>query len=172
MPSNMRSELMPGRGTTGTKSCPSLCGRCVKCGFRLSLFSGKVYGRGTGRLAKGCKHQSLAGGQIRLLKLFRRSPLAYVTRELVHVFLDSEDLPTYEAISYHWGEDSPRSRRAIIVNNQILMVAQSAFRALHDCTSAWRTRLLWIDSVCINQGDDIERSRQVAMMRDIYSKAS
>jgi Heterokaryon incompatibility protein (HET) len=32
-------------------------------------------------------------------------------------------------------------------------------------------RLLWVDAICINQGDIIERSRQVRIMRDIYANA-
>ncbi|KAK2480511.1 hypothetical protein H9L39_06150 [Fusarium oxysporum f. sp. albedinis] len=32
-------------------------------------------------------------------------------------------------------------------------------------------RRLWVDAVCINQSDNNERSRQVALMKGIYSKA-
>ncbi|KIN00142.1 hypothetical protein OIDMADRAFT_124894, partial [Oidiodendron maius Zn] len=28
---------------------------------------------------------------------------------------------------------------------------------------------LWIYAICINQGDDVERSHQVLLMRDIYA---
>ena len=35
-----------------------------------------------------------------------------------------------------------------------------------------RTRTLWIDAVCINQADIVERSQQVAQMKDIYSNGA
>ncbi|KAI3318239.1 heterokaryon incompatibility protein-domain-containing protein [Xylariaceae sp. AK1471] len=34
-----------------------------------------------------------------------------------------------------------------------------------------RTRILWVDSICINQADTAEKSQQVAIMADIYSMA-
>ncbi|KAK3986211.1 heterokaryon incompatibility, partial [Cladorrhinum sp. PSN332] len=34
-----------------------------------------------------------------------------------------------------------------------------------------RGELLWIDTVCIDQGNTKERNHQVSMMRDIYSIA-
>ena len=30
---------------------------------------------------------------------------------------------------------------------------------------------IWVDAICINQNDDVEKSWQVAMMWDIYQKA-
>ncbi|KAI5357970.1 putative heterokaryon incompatibility [Septoria linicola] len=35
-----------------------------------------------------------------------------------------------------------------------------------------KTRLLWVDAVCINQSDDTEKSKQVQRMRAIYSQAA
>ncbi len=31
---------------------------------------------------------------------------------------------------------------------------------------------IWVDAICINQDDPVEKSQQIAMMRDIYAKAS
>lgn len=44
--------------------------------------------------------------------------------------------------------------------------------ALRHIRLANEPRLLWIDALCINQTDDEEKSRQVAMMGSIYSLAS
>jgi len=30
---------------------------------------------------------------------------------------------------------------------------------------------MWIDAICINQGDDEEKSKQVTRMRDVYKLA-
>lgn len=35
-----------------------------------------------------------------------------------------------------------------------------------------RRRVLWVDALCINQSDEQERSHQIALMADIYRKAS
>jgi hypothetical protein len=39
---------------------------------------------------------------------------------------------------------------------------------LRKTDSTW---VLWIDAICINQEDDKERGHQVAIMRDVYSRA-
>ncbi|KAH5296191.1 hypothetical protein HBI12_214200 [Parastagonospora nodorum] len=62
---------------------------------------------------------------------------------------------------------------AVLINGEALPVAENLANALeylrmlqgpHDLR-------IWIDQICIDQGDVIERGRQVAMMRLIYSKA-
>jgi hypothetical protein len=53
----------------------------------------------------------------------------------------------YDALSYEWGAPEPKLRH----------------RA--------RKRILWIDAICIDQEDEKDKSHQVAMMADIYSKA-
>ncbi|KAF2830838.1 HET-domain-containing protein, partial [Ophiobolus disseminans] len=35
----------------------------------------------------------------------------------------------------------------------------------------FKTSRLWIDAICINQSDLLERNHQVAQMRDVYTKA-
>jgi hypothetical protein len=73
----------------------------------------------------------------------------------------------YETISYVWGD--PSKRVSIIIDGEILSVPASAERAIR----RMRTdidRVLWIDAVCINQEDLIERKQQVSLMGDVYQK--
>ncbi|RYP79954.1 hypothetical protein DL770_006429 [Monosporascus sp. CRB-9-2] len=46
--------------------------------------------------------------------------------------------------------------------------ASAAKRHLQREADAW---VLWVDAICINQGDIEERNEQVSMMRDIYSSS-
>ena len=39
-------------------------------------------------------------------------------------------------------------------------------------SSLCRPRPIWIDAVCINQNDDLEKSGQIPLMGEIYSKAA
>ncbi|KAK6836777.1 heterokaryon incompatibility protein [Apiospora arundinis] len=83
--------------------------------------------------------------------------------------------PPFAAVSYRWtvGDTVP-----ILLNNRKFMVSRSIFQLLVSRASQSRaqdepdTQFLWIDSICINQNDNQERSWQVAMMKDIYRSAS
>ena len=72
----------------------------------------------------------------------------------------------FETISYVWGDQSVRD--SITVNGQLLDIPASAASALRRMRFRHGERSLWIDSVCINQGDLLERGQQVSMMSEIY----
>ena len=89
------------------------------------------------------------------------------------ISLLNEPQPLYYAISYCWGKDPPLQR--IVLNGDEAWVPESAVKALQTvCHPVYGKRDLpvWIDAICINQADDAEKSLQVAMMAEIYSKAS
>ncbi|KAH0541689.1 hypothetical protein FGG08_003852 [Glutinoglossum americanum] len=106
--------------------------------------------------------------EVRLLKLMRRKPFTEVRCELTHVILDAA--PPFEAISYTWGRSKPRFR--IHVNGSQLKITPEAHEILLCRQSFLGTKLLWIDAVCIDQGNLNERGRQVRIMRDIFERAS
>ncbi|KAF2874995.1 heterokaryon incompatibility protein-domain-containing protein [Massariosphaeria phaeospora] len=93
--------------------------------------------------------------------------------------------PEYETVSYCWGDGKDQ--------NEIFIDALSESSATHSSNNAtslpllvpnsltpflYRTRArgidrtLWIDSICINQSDDLEKNQQVARMRSIYIRAT
>ncbi|RYP36060.1 hypothetical protein DL767_003532 [Monosporascus sp. MG133] len=76
----------------------------------------------------------------------------------------------YEAISYAWG-DYPEFNRALFLENQVLKITGNLYAALMAYSYPDRTRVLWADAVCINQADTVEKTQQVAIMADVYSKA-
>ena len=77
----------------------------------------------------------------------------------------------YEAISYAWGE-FPMFNQVINLDGKILKITDNLFAALMAYCRPDRTRVLWVDAICINQEDTQEKSRQVALMAEIYSRAS
>lgn len=76
----------------------------------------------------------------------------------------------YEALSYTWDDQIPN--RDIICNEKSLCVTENVFQALLRLRSnKARKRTLWIDAICINQEDKLEKTSQVLMMGDIYAHA-
>lgn len=83
-----------------------------------------------------------------------------------HVSLSTEPKPVYETVSYCWGD--PDLAKAILVDGRTLRVPYSAFEILTRLILPDRPRSLWIDAVCIDQGNEEERNQQVSQMRYIY----
>lgn len=77
--------------------------------------------------------------------------------------------PAYLAISYTWG--NPRDLRNIRVNGATMTVRQNCYEALSQVLLHEGSTYIWIDSICINQSDDDEKTHQVRMMGSIYAGA-
>lgn len=76
----------------------------------------------------------------------------------------------FVALSYAWGDAS--EKRLILVDDSPVRVTANLYGAITALRYPNRNRVLWIDAVCINQGDDTEKSWQVGLMKDIYQQAS
>ncbi|KAF9695608.1 hypothetical protein EKO04_006617 [Ascochyta lentis] len=78
--------------------------------------------------------------------------------------------PNYDALSYYWCKE--KSPRKAAVNGKSMTIGLFLDCALrHLRNKANQTRLLWVDALCINQGDVGERNHQVQLMGNIYSSA-
>ncbi|MCJ1264737.1 hypothetical protein MMC22_004612 [Lobaria immixta] len=109
--------------------------------------------------------------QIRVLELSRGSLSANVEARLTIVDLDREpDETHYEALSYSWGGHL-MLRRLINLNGHSYLVADTVFNALRELRLPDRDRRLWIDAICVNQGNLAEKSQQVGLMGSIYETA-
>jgi hypothetical protein len=73
----------------------------------------------------------------------------------------------YEALSYEWGPVLPECQ--ILLNGHSFNIRQNLWNALRYLRNENEERVLWIDALCINQGDVAERNHQVAQMGRIYS---
>ncbi|KAJ6200611.1 heterokaryon incompatibility protein-domain-containing protein [Bipolaris maydis] len=79
-------------------------------------------------------------------------------------------LMEFEAISYSWGV--ALRPYTIKVNGKPFYIGYNLYSALKKLRNTDHERLLWADAMCINQHNYKEKSNQVQMMQDIFSKAS
>lgn len=76
------------------------------------------------------------------------------------------DLFPFTAISYAWG--SGNKDQIITVNGKRFEITTGLRDSLWQARDAHRAVALWADGICINQDDEEEKSRQVALMGPIY----
>lgn len=122
----------------------------------------------------GLQYQPLRSdlGEIRLLSFSRDAAFAtqgqFLCVKLEHFFLD--EAPKYTALSYAWGSSELAFK--INCNGETIAITTSLNNALGRVFT-WNQRLyVWADGICINQQDIAERSAQVQLMGDIYSRAA
>jgi Heterokaryon incompatibility protein (HET) len=116
---------------------------------------------------------------IRILRL-KQGSLGSALECSLHI-VDLEDKPSYDALSYIWQLEKdewrrhPRQKhgrsRTIICNGKELLVLANLFNALLNLRKHGDDLALWIDALCINQGDIVERNNQVGMMNTVFAGA-
>ncbi|KAK1853836.1 heterokaryon incompatibility protein [Colletotrichum chrysophilum] len=91
---------------------------------------------------------------------------------------DLEGAPSYEALSYAWGDPS-ETEPISVISGASEMTLDTQFHATKSCAAALRRlrsaevpRMLWIDAICINQSDIPERNHQLNLITRIYRTAS
>ena len=77
----------------------------------------------------------------------------------------------FEALSSVWGDDAPFDQIFLDGDDVYMEIGQNLSIALRCLRLANRTRILWIDALCINQTDLDEKNAQVTLMYKIYSQA-
>ncbi|OAA69876.1 Heterokaryon incompatibility [Cordyceps fumosorosea ARSEF 2679] len=103
----------------------------------------------------------------------------HVELEPVSIPSDGSNLPRYEALSYVWGTVLPEEPKILVKDRdepadaqpRYLTVRENLRCALQHLRSESAVRTLWIDAICINQDDEVEKSTQVAHMGSIYELA-
>jgi hypothetical protein len=76
--------------------------------------------------------------------------------------------PKYIALSYSWGEHG--STRPVLLDGRIIQVTTSLEVALQELIARGVT-IVWVDALCIDQGNDYEKVYQLRHMGTIFSKA-
>ncbi|KAL4924040.1 HET domain-containing protein [Aspergillus undulatus] len=131
-------------------------------------------------------YSALARGEFRLLKVNagRGYDELHCTLEVRTLFQPipaqetiqcsgAPDPEPYEALSYAWESNEPGHFITIIQSNQphIVEVYPNLKAALLQLRRPDAPRYLWVDALCINQSDELEKSGQVKEMSRIYNKA-
>ena len=137
-------------------------------------------------------HPPISGDKIRLfqLSLLRDGTISATLRNFS---LGADNCPSFIATSYTWDseeaskknseenskKDSKKESSFILLNNHRTAIPQSAHSLLKEMVSPHRqnefpseTTWWWMDSICINQEDQVERSTQVELMGRIYQIAA
>ncbi|OAL52643.1 HET-domain-containing protein, partial [Pyrenochaeta sp. DS3sAY3a] len=91
-----------------------------------------------------------------------------VSCTISHVSLDQSS--PYQALSYTWGDVN--DKRLILVGGTPFFVTKSLEIVLAHLTPQDEPLTLWIDALCIDQDDEVEKTEQVQQMQQIYSRAA
>lgn len=80
-------------------------------------------------------------------------------------------LPLFHALSYVWGD--PAKTHEILVDGKRLAITRNLYLALRSMQSGVDGVIrIWADAICIDQGNELEKSAQIQLMREIYLCAS
>jgi hypothetical protein len=112
----------------------------------------------------------LRGRKIRLLFVQPSSPEDTSQGLEVNIVEQFLDLAEFDALSYVWGKDPPKNQ--ILCNGKPFNIGKNLNDALLESRHRGCRNGLWADAICINQKDDVEKTDQVRLMGQIYSKAS
>jgi hypothetical protein len=72
---------------------------------------------------------------------------------------------SYNALSYVWGVSPEKIE--IICNGHSAHITTNLYDALVQIWSLTPKKMMWVDALCINQSDAVEKGRQVSMMGNI-----
>ena len=109
-----------------------------------------------------------ADREIRLLQFLPSEKYGLTYCTVWHSSLD--DPPPFTAVSYTWGESA--NEQAVIIDGATCYVRENCANALWQARLHHPSQLIWIDSICIDQRNTAEKSAQVALMGEIFGKAS
>lgn len=106
----------------------------------------------------------------RLLSLLPGLFDAEVQVEMRVMNLDDWEAEQYGCLSYVWGD--PSITEPILVNNHQVQVTINLHDALQYVRKRDESVKIWVDAVCINQADTIEKNHQVHLMAEIYKRCA
>lgn len=83
--------------------------------------------------------------------------------------INLDESPTYEAVSYCWGDPKPSSQ--IILDGRRAYISLNLCKALQELRLTTEMRVLWADALSIDQSNKSEKSQQILLMKQIYRRA-
>ncbi|KAK3691217.1 hypothetical protein LTR37_018805 [Vermiconidia calcicola] len=126
------------------------------------------------------EYNTLQGNNIRTITIL---PLENGVVRCTIMTVDLTSNPMYKALSYTWGDPRPKglqTKEQAIVEFPIYIdgKTKTVTKNLYDALTRLASGVLvleapvWIDAICINQGDLEEKNLQVSMMDEIYKNAN
>ena len=107
-----------------------------------------------------------SGDNIRVLRIRPGKHLATFSCKMIHVPIKKTK---YTCLSYVWG--SSPADHTIFVNDRLFAIRKNLYDYLERVQRSRSRRWLWVDAICIDQGNIKERNHQVALMAKIYNNA-
>ncbi|KAJ9503196.1 hypothetical protein H2202_001350 [Exophiala xenobiotica] len=108
--------------------------------------------------------------EIRLLQLENGANSSRLRYVMHHAELSSS--PKYCAMSYSWGAPVPASAlKEIFIQGESVWIRPTLCSFLETMATCYPRMSMWIDAICINQGDVEERNHQISIMGEIYKTA-
>ncbi|KAH8203871.1 hypothetical protein TruAng_001935 [Truncatella angustata] len=106
--------------------------------------------------------------EIRLLTLF---PDADFDADIVCLLkvVSLDETTDFEAVSYVWGDVS--TRQSISVGGELMLVTVNLVAALRRLRQPQARRVVWVDAICIDQGNISEKNTQIPLMARLYRSA-
>ena len=135
----------------------------------------------TGDALPAYEHEPLSHeNSLRLLNLWHGDEQTKeVVCDLFEVTPDEKGHRKYEAVSWTW--DSAGPMNSIKINKKVndedtafaFSISNNLYLALKALRDKYKSRVLWVDAICINQTDHQpdERNHQIPMMPSIYGDA-
>jgi hypothetical protein len=108
------------------------------------------------------------GNSIRLLTLL---PGEGPTLKATIFCVDLSSIPVYEALSYVWGDMEAKASYFIEIEGTHMEITPNLYHALQALRVEENPRVIWLDSLCINQNDNQDKEIQIGMMLEIYRSA-
>jgi hypothetical protein len=115
------------------------------------------------------KYNPLGQQEIRLLSILPGIGGEPVQCSLRHTDIDDAQ-STYIALSYTWGPPTD-AHHPIKLDGRDILVRHNLYYALLSLRKRDIAHPFWIDMLCINQEDVLEKNAQIPMMAQIYSQA-
>jgi hypothetical protein len=87
--------------------------------------------------------------------------------------------PQYEAVSYLWGGNNEAQQTMVDIKlldshgkSYSIFTKSNLYNALRSLRHPKDVRKFWVDALCINRSNDVEKNQQIAMKRFIFRNAT
>lgn len=94
-----------------------------------------------------------------------------VKGDLRLIDIDSDEPPQFTALSYVWGTFASTPHH-IQCSGYPVKITENGYSALLHLRRKLGAFTIWVDAICMDQGSDVDKSRQVPLMGDIYQRAT